>query len=346
MQYVNHENKTWKQGLACSELVNIEMTYCASLQTRTHTTWTESLWDIMKVAPKLGTDSYETTVARNKAHAWHESLQLEASCWNVFLFLEEHYINTLGIGGTEMDTPFHPNFAFYHFPRLFTTNTRATLPELIMDSQAATYCQVLPHSLGLAWSSWQPSIQEHGGESLVVCWCWLWCVGGMQGGVVWCHSVAWRGPIKPWENYVTFCWAGPFKAIEVQWIESCREVIFPLSCVCVWEKAGEEKKTGGEGGWIGVVGVAGESIVDMLMLLTISKAIKMSWSSTSKNHQCRGLHTPLFLFRRWWPSSPTNLVLNMIPMMLSTTCQNTVKRQNKSPSTQQRSLTPVRFVLS
>lgn len=105
---------------------------------------------------------------------------------------------------------------------------------------------------------------------LVVCWCWLWCV---ELGVAWCHPVAWRGPIKPWENYVTFCWAGPFRAIEVQWIESCREVIFPLSCVCVWEKAGEKKKGGGQ---------AGKSIVDMLMLLTISRAIKMSWSSTSK----------------------------------------------------------------
>lgn len=102
--------------------------------------------------------------------------------------------------------------------------------------------------------------------------CWLWCVEGGAGGA-WCHLVAWRGPIKPWENYVTFCWAGPFRPIEVQWIESCREVIFSLSCVCVWEKAGGEKKREGLGS---------KSIVDMLMLLTISRAIKMSWSSTSK----------------------------------------------------------------
>ena len=33
-----------------------------------------------------------------------------------------------------------------------------------MDSQAAIYCQVLPHGLGLAPLSWRPSIQEHGGE--------------------------------------------------------------------------------------------------------------------------------------------------------------------------------------
>lgn len=40
--------------------------------------------------------------------------------------------------------------SFYNFPRLFTANTRAALPELIMDSQPAIYCQVLPHSLSLA----------------------------------------------------------------------------------------------------------------------------------------------------------------------------------------------------
>lgn len=86
----------------------------------------------------------------------------------------------VGIDSVSHPPPPYPPVYFYHFPRLFTANTRATLPELIMDSQASTFCQVLPHSLGLALLSWQPSIQEHGGEG------WL-CAGAG------CDVLSWVG---------------------------------------------------------------------------------------------------------------------------------------------------------
>lgn len=202
-------------------------------------------------------------------------------------FLLEHFLqnvtSTLPIGERwneegrrhyGQDSVTHPSPSsclFLSFPKTVYRKHKSNAAQAHYgNSQATKYCQVLPHSLGLALLPWQPSIQEHEAEG------WL-CAGAgcdvLKGGGAWCHLVAWRGPIKPWENYVTFCWAGPFRPIEVQWIESCREVIFSLSCVCVWEKAGEKKKRwGGES----------KSIVDMLMLLTISRAIKMSWSSTSK----------------------------------------------------------------
>lgn len=108
--------------------------------------------------------------------------------------------------------------------------------------------KILPSSVpefGPSLLLWQPSIQEHGEGGRVARWCWLWCV--CVWGFAWCHLVAWRGPIKPWENYVTFCWAGPFSPIEVQWIVSCREVIFPPElCMCVWEKQGSKKKRRGQ----------------------------------------------------------------------------------------------------
>lgn len=226
------------------------MSPCPSSNTHTpssKTSWGRK-WDTMKLAPELGRASSQSPAADikltldiKKFVAWHILLEK-------LLLIAGGYINTpyRARGATKpplyprqcsSSLPFFP-VSFYHFPRLFTTNTRAALPELIMDSQAAIYCQVLPHGLGLAPLSWRPSIQEHGGEG------WL-CAGAgcdmLGGGDAWCHPVAWRGPIKPWENYVTFCWAGPFRAIEVQWIESCRGVIFPLSCVCVWEKAGAKK---------------------------------------------------------------------------------------------------------
>lgn len=109
----------------------------------------------------------------------------------------------------------------------------------------------------------------------------------LGGGGAWCHPVARRGPIKPWENYVTFCWACPFRSIEVQWIESCREVIPPPNCLCVyvWEKSRGEVKGRQQ---------AGKCIVNMLMLLTVSSPIKMSWSSTSKTLALGPWHCSLF----------------------------------------------------
>lgn len=77
--------------------------------------------------------------------------------------------------------PLFPPISSYHFPRLFTTNTRATLPELITDSQATIYCQVLPHGLGLTLLSWQPSIQEHGAEV----GCVRVCIGERGGCLGW-----------------------------------------------------------------------------------------------------------------------------------------------------------------
>lgn len=138
--------------------------------------------------------------------------------------------------------PPRPPVSFYHFPRLFTANTRATLPKLIMETakprNTAKFCPTAWALLCCRGNPASKNMKRRVGCVLVVM-CW-------RGGA-WCHLVAWRGPIKPWENYVTFCWAGPFRPIEVQWIESCREVIFSLSCVCVWEKAGEKKKKGGGG---------------------------------------------------------------------------------------------------
>lgn len=137
-----------------------------------------------------------------------------------------------------------PPVSPYHFPRLFTANTTPTLPELIMCSQTAIFCQVLPHGLGLTVVlATQHPRRQRGWRGSVVCCCWWWCAE--SGGVTWCHPMAWRGPIKPWENYVTFCWVGPFSPIEVQWIGSCREVTPPpklCMCVCVWEKVEEKKR--------------------------------------------------------------------------------------------------------
>lgn len=74
--------------------------------------------------------------------------------------------------------------------------------------------------------------------------------------------------------------------------------------VCEKKKGGGVKERGGEAGG------AGKSIVDMLMLLTISTTIKMSWSSTSKTSALGPSH-PIPLFHMTMTSSPTDLILNM-----------------------------------
>lgn len=87
-------------------------------------------------------------------------------------------------------------------------------------------------------------------------------------------------------------------------------------CMCV-RKERREKKGGGR--------QAEKCIVDMLMLLNISRAIKMSQSSTSKTSPPGPLSRLSFFF--WFffqtamTSSTSNLSLNIIPMMLKTSCQ-------------------------
>lgn len=90
----------------------------------------------MKLASKLGRASSES--------GGHKALTLKdcgltLTCWNAFP-IAESCINTPyrwnEEGTSHQDGVSHP-LPFFHFPRLFTTNTRATPPELIMDSQAA-----------------------------------------------------------------------------------------------------------------------------------------------------------------------------------------------------------------
>lgn len=127
----------------------------------------------MTLVPKLGRASSESSAVDKKLVLDIKSLWLDNSCCNTCV-IEEDYINGPYKGKVKrrylknekyiLSLPF-----FYHFRRLFTTNTRATPPELIMDSQAANYCQVLPHSQCLTLLSWEPSIQEHGGEGWCAC---------------------------------------------------------------------------------------------------------------------------------------------------------------------------------
>lgn len=77
--------------------------------------------------------------------AWHKQLFgcLTANCWHQvydftiparsFLHAKELYRYILN--NVPPPSPFP--FPLYNFPRLFTTNTRAALPELIMNSHAA-----------------------------------------------------------------------------------------------------------------------------------------------------------------------------------------------------------------
>lgn len=308
--------------------------------THTHPPWNSGKrnWDTMKLASKLGRASSERakdTKLDSKRLWLHTS---SPKCFSNCRELHQHSLQMEWRGNPQL----YPRRCFspppllsvspYHFPRLFTANTRATLPELFMDSQAAIYCQVLPHCMGLTLLSWQPSIQEHGAEEVGG---WL-CAGsgcdvlregrGWGVGVAWCHPVAWRGPIKPWENYVTFCWAGPFRAIEVQWIESCREVIFPLSCVCVYVCENSEERGGATSR---EVHCRHANVVDRKQ--GHKDVMKLSLETISTGD----ITPPFFSPQMALTSSLTNLILNMSSMMLWITCQDFVKHWNKSLNTQQ-----------
>lgn len=122
------------------------------------------------------------------------------------------------------------------------------------------------------------------------------CAGGVCGGSCMMSSCGMEGANQTLRKlcHLLLSWSIQGYRSAVNW-ELQRGHFSPelCMCVCVWEKAKEKKKRGRQ---------AGKCIVDMLMLLTVSRAIKMSWSSTSKT-SAQGLRTPFF-FRWRWPRSP------------------------------------------
>lgn len=170
--------------------------------------------------------------------------------------------------------PLHP-ISLYHFPRLFTTNTRAALPWLIMDSHAAMRCTAksCPTAQALHSCLYYPASKNRGVRVLVVmlmCFCGAYMMsscgteGANQTLRKLCHLLLSRS-IQSYRSAVN--WELHRGHFFSPW-----RVVF--MCMCVKKKTEEKRSGGGR--------QAEKCIVDMLMLLTITRAIKMSWSSSYK----------------------------------------------------------------
>lgn len=135
----------------------------------------------------------------------------------------------------------------------------------------AMYCQVLPHRLGLPLLSSLPSIQKQkhkgvgGGINVLL--------RGLHDVILW-HGRGQSNPEKIMSPFVEPSIQSYRSAVNWELHRGHPPQRFVFMCMCVKKKTEEKRSGGGR--------QAEKCIVDMLMLLSISRALKMSWRSSYK----------------------------------------------------------------